>query len=293
MGRGAAALGPVMLFDKGRSVTTRQLVSAWQALALEAGLPLDVAGGSRANFAELNRSDVPYDVLAQGTVAINPQVHAFSNSEVVGTLAVQELVARQAAAMGGGWGWHVGPVTLKPRFNAVATDEADLGPAEVDARQSSLWAASWSLGSVAALARGGAATLTYFETHGPRGVMGRINGAASKLPTYPTYEVLGRLARSRGAQLVGLDIDDSARAPAAVALWLRGRLTILIGNLCEEPVTLEIEGGPATLTQWSMDQSTAQDMMDGTAPELMARTLTSSRLRLGAYEVAILESHER
>ena len=70
----------------------------------------------------------------------------------------------------------VSPVTFKPRFNAVATGpEPELPPGElppqVDPRQATLFAAGWTLGSLAALAGGGVERVTYFETTGWRGVM--------------------------------------------------------------------------------------------------------------------------
>ena len=70
----------------------------------------------------------------------------------------------------------VSPVTLKPRFNANATEPEAVNtprelPVSVDPRQMSLFAAAWTLGSIKYLAESGASSVTYYETTGWRGVM--------------------------------------------------------------------------------------------------------------------------
>ena len=187
------SLGRLMLFDTMSSVTTRTVASTWRRLAEKYDLPTSVFGGSRANFAELNRNEPPYDLISGLTFAINPQVHAFGDDEIVETLVVQEIVARQAAAMAPSLPLHVGPITLKPRFNAVATDETELREPQPDTRQSSWWAAGWTLGSLAALAHGGATSATYFDLVGPARAAGAsfvrppvLVGALPCIPSHPS-----------------------------------------------------------------------------------------------------------
>ncbi len=98
-----------MVFDKATSVTTPALVATWRSLAAGHDLSPEIFGGSRANFAELNREQAPYSLLTGVTFALNPQVHAFSNEEILQTIPVQETVARQAISMAGGLPLHVGP----------------------------------------------------------------------------------------------------------------------------------------------------------------------------------------
>jgi hypothetical protein len=79
----------------------------------------------------------------------------------------------------------VTPVTLKRRYNPDATGEQPATPPgelpwNVDARQPSLFAAAWTLGSLAYLAGSGAARLTYYETTGMRGVL--LGDASPTLP---------------------------------------------------------------------------------------------------------------
>ena len=68
-------------------------------------------------------------------------------------------------------------MTLRPR-DPIEVDPPDLQsaatdtlPFSVDPRQASLFTAAWTLGSIAALAEAGAASITYYETVGPRGII--------------------------------------------------------------------------------------------------------------------------
>ncbi len=105
-----------------------------------------------------------------------------------------------------GTGLYVTPITLRPRFNAVAvTDQEFPGgglPWQVDARQPSLFAAAWTLGSVAALATAGAGGLTYYDTVGPAGVIESPAGSPNPAEffsrpdtPYPLAVVAGRRVR--------------------------------------------------------------------------------------------------
>src|SRR2546421_1852947 len=77
----------------------------------------------------------------------------------------------------------VSPITLKRRYNAHATvAEAEQAPDElpdaIDLRQMSLFGAVWTAGSIKYLAESGAASLTYYETAGWRGLMERETGSS-------------------------------------------------------------------------------------------------------------------
>jgi hypothetical protein len=234
-------LSRVMLFDKTSSVTTPAILSAWLRVAREFTIGPSVFAGSRANFAELNRNGPPHELISGLTFPINPQVHAFGDDEVAETLPVQEVVARQAVSMARGLPLHVGPVTLKPRFNPVATDEFAPEPA-ADPRQSSWWAAGWTLGSVAALARGGAGSVTYFNTLGPDGLLHR---SASTLPgsltPYPVFEVLCRIAAMGNAHLVATHATDE-KALAVLALSNGDHLFLFAANLSSATRAVRLEG---------------------------------------------------
>jgi hypothetical protein len=283
-----ADLARLMLFDKTTSVTTPALVATWRSLAGAYHLAPEIFGGSRANFAELNRQQPPYDLLSGVTFAANPQVHAFSNEEILQTLPVQEIVARQAISMAGGLPLHVGPVTLRPRFNPVATDKLGGTGPETDPRQSSPWAACWALGSVAALARAGAMALTYFETVGPRGVMNAGEEAApAPLGWYPVYEVLRHLGRHRGSRLVDVGTTDDG-ALAVLGLAGEGEVTILVGNLRPGVTEFKIEGHNLSFRHQLLDVAVAELMLGDHAPAPEQGRPVTGTVRLQPHEIAVI-----
>ncbi len=191
-------------FDTVGHVTTRRL---WRALVAEsAGFDATLVAGARSHFAELNRGadDVPPEAAAL-TCSITPQMHATELPHVVDSLAGQEAVARDAVRLAGERPVHLGPVTLRQRFNAVSTSgDGDAGPP--DPLQTSAFTAAWTLGSVAALTRPGVEGLCYYEVAGPGGI-----GDARGL--YPVGRLLAALAALRGGDVL------AARAPAGVVAY--------------------------------------------------------------------------
>lgn len=149
-----------------------------------AGLRAEVVGGARSHFTELNReiARIPDDL--DGVVfSLTPLFHSRDTEQMIESLRVQRLVAEEAVRLATGRPVHVGPVTLRPRFNDVATappsypTEADLrhgyGPElldATDARQGAPELAAWTIASAAALAVPGVSTLVFFEEWGPRGI---------------------------------------------------------------------------------------------------------------------------
>ena len=119
----------------------------WRALTTAvaaSGIGAELVGGTRAHFTELNRNHdrLPADLPAL-TFSSTPQMHAHERAQLVESIAMQRLTAQDAVRIATGRPVHIGPVTLRPRFNAVATtappaEPADLahgyGPAHLDDR---------------------------------------------------------------------------------------------------------------------------------------------------------------
>lgn len=284
--RDGLALGPVMLFDQATSVTTRPLVSNWKSQSAGDGRWPAVFAGSRANFAEFNRAELPYDLVAGVTFALNPQVHAFSKEEIAQTLRVHEAVARQAISMAGGLPLHVGPITLLPRFNAVATEKTTPTRPPADARQRSLFTAAWTLGSISGLASGGAFSLTYFETVGAGGVLDRRIAGRPEL--FPVYEVLRALASCAGARIVAATIAPHSEPVALLAVDQDEALTLLIGNLGPAELTIRVERPDLPFRARLLDLGAAERMLEGQVAMLTEQVAGHGVVRLAAYEVAFL-----
>ena len=182
------AAGPVVrvgAVDPTTHVTTPALQDALRAAARAHG-GLEVVAGTRAHFTELNRSIA----LFRGwdgplTFSVTPQMHDRSRAQVTESVRMQRWVVMSASRLAAGRPLHVGPVTLRPRLNAVATSARRVvtdptvvrgyGPQSVpdatDPGQHSRAAGEWFAASVAALTVPGVASITLAEAWGPRGVV--------------------------------------------------------------------------------------------------------------------------
>lgn len=245
----------VLVFHEAEQATTAH----WLALArqrLRSILPhASFAGGTNANFCELNRHR-PAAAPDDGVVyAITPQIHAFDETSLVENLAAQAATLVTAHAFGDERPVIISPVTLKQRFNAVATSDTpalDPGelPPQVDPRQMSLFGAGWTLGSLHYLTAGGAASVTYYETTGWCGVIETDTGSPlpERFPSqpgmvFPVYHVFADLADWKGGEVLA---SRSSHPLSVVGLAIRlGDATcFLLANLTPEEQRVVV--GPLT-----------------------------------------------
>lgn len=224
-------------FDPTSHLTTAPLWRGLTASARERAFAGQLVAGTRAHFTELNRQfpELPPDAPAL-TFSLTPQMHATEVPHIVDSLATQSTVAANAIRLAGGRPVHVGPITLARRFNAVATtgptDPATEAARAVDPLISTDFAAAWTLGSVAALAPTGIASLCYFETIGPRGVT-EDNGT-----TRPVGVLLDQLAALRGQPMLEVSSPDGTAALAISGNG--GSLRLLVANLSANRRTVAV-----------------------------------------------------
>ena len=222
----------------------------WIRVAEETLQPLapsaEFAVGSNAYFAELNRNRPETAEVDAIVYPITPQVHAFDETSMIENLEAQAVTVQTARSWAGRRRLVVSPVTLKPRFNANATEPEAANaprelPASVDPRQMSLFAAAWTLGSVKYLAESGASSATYYETTGWRGVM--ETGAGSPLPArfpsapallFPLYHLFLDLARWKSSEIVSCKPTDPLRVVGLAFRKAKG-CHLLAANLTAEP----------------------------------------------------------
>lgn len=231
--------------------------------ALPANTPL--FGGTNAYFCQINRSRPEIAAMDGVTFSINPQVHAFDEMSLAETLEAQADTITSARLFSGDLPIIVSPVTLRPRFNPNATGpdsniDPNTLPASVDIRQMSLFAAAWTLGSLKALAESGAASLTYYETVGWRGVLETEMGSPSSFPSepgivYPLYHILADLCVKRGAALHQC-VSQQALQVQSLALESEGRIHLWIANLTptRQQIRLITDGwAPSALRRLNSD----------------------------------------
>jgi hypothetical protein len=228
----------------------------WEQLHAEAqrrGFSGTLIAGARSHFTELNRRQetLPGDAGAV-TYSITPQMHATEVPHIVESLPIQRLTALNALQIAAGKPLHIGPVTLKARFNAVSTEGTDdprtTEAMTTDPLQAETFTAAWLLGSIAALTLPGVESLSYFEIGGPRGLL-TDDGA----PT-PAFQLLETLAALRGAEV--LEVDGAVHGLVLYPVRADAGVLLCAANLTAEPirVAVRLEHGSTltfNLSAWS------------------------------------------
>ncbi|RKR75180.1 hypothetical protein [Frondihabitans australicus] len=248
------------VFDAARHITTAPLWERLRDLATREPVLGLLVGGTRGHFTELNRThaELPRDVGGV-TFSITPQMHDLSTDQVVESLVEQRRVALQASRIADGRPVHVGPVTLRARFNAVATSPWAAGPADVDAfgygaehvwnstdpRQGSDEYATWLLASFVALSTGAVESVALAEAWGPRG-FGSVDGVPA-----PAASVLAWLVEVQGAPVVALDAAALPDGVFALAARLASGTVLLVANTSQAPVSFSLLGAPVSLAPFA------------------------------------------
>ncbi|MDO1448661.1 hypothetical protein Q0590_20460 [Rhodocytophaga aerolata] len=165
-----ATVKQMLVFEAATRLSTTSLLKQ-VAPAIRLALPDCMIGaGTDANFAELNRHSFEHSLTDFVTFSVNPQVHAFDNLTLLENMPAQADVVLSARRLVPDKPVHISPVTLKPRFNAVATSGPVTSIPPADARQATPFAAGWLLGSLKYISEAGSSAITYFETTGSRGI---------------------------------------------------------------------------------------------------------------------------
>ncbi|HEY2935234.1 MAG TPA: hypothetical protein VGJ25_01460 [Gaiellaceae bacterium] len=238
----AVPVARVLAFRHGEPTTSGAWVERVRAALAEASGGAPVFGGTNILFTELNRHRPELGAPAGIAWPLNATVHASDDTSVLETAAMHGETVRSACAFCGDLPLAVTPITFNQRFNPVATGpEPEPGPGElpsqVDPRQPSLLGAAWTLAGAKHLAEAGAASLTYFETVGWRGVVEADEGCPAparfrSLPgtAFPLYHVLADLCELRDAEIVAAR-SSAPLALEALALRSGGRMALLVANL--------------------------------------------------------------
>jgi hypothetical protein len=256
-----------------------------------AGYEAKFGGGANHYFVEINRNRSPVKYADLLCYIANPQVHAVDNRTMVENLEGQGYTLETAHQFADNLPLAVTPVTLKPRFNPDALSPVgDELPANVDVRQISLLGAGWTTGSLKYLAENGAASVTYFETTGWRGVMETaagcpLPGLFRSLPgaVFPLYHVLA----DAGEFGAGRVIDSTSSHPLFVdGLVLRHdqRTRIILANFRAESQKVQVTGIPPMVYVKTLDESSAERAM--TSPEAF-REETGSRVQTGGDSLSL------
>jgi hypothetical protein len=192
----------------------------------------------------------------------------------------------------------VTPVTLRPRFNPNATGpEREPAPDElpepVDVRQMSLFGAGWTVGTIGYLSASGAASLTYYETTGWRGVMETESGSPKpqlfrSLPggVFPLYHVLADVGEFAGGQVVPTGSTDPLRV-AGLMLQKEGRTRLIVANVTPESQRVNMSGWTAPARMRRLDRTSAEEAIR--SPEVFrSRTETIAPAAAGELTLDLM-----
>ena len=278
----------------------RNPVSAWFILAANpeqfrlAREILDdamIGVGEDTNFTELNRNrptDTGIQVVSYG---LNPQCHASDNLTLIECLAIQGDTVHSARQFINDRRLLVSPITLKVQKVNQAPLPGQL-PSDVDVRQSTLFAAGWTLGSIKYLSEAGVDGLTYYETVGWKGIMSP--GPMTPLPralhskpnhVFPVYHVLGDVGEFVGGKVRPVNSTD-AMSVVGLALEKQGRKRLLIANLRRRPRNVRIRGlQPGQATVFRLDNRNLSSA--ASEPEAFSRRAGEKTLRQGEFEIRL------
>ena len=299
----------VLVFYGGKAFSTGQGATPGRfvRLALEklkaAVGKVPFIGGTNQFFAELNRDRPEVEAMDGVVYSINPQVHAADDESLVENLEAQAATIGTARSFSGDLPISVSPITLAARTGPYPAGPPEPGglPPQVDVRQASLFGAGWTAVSVKYLAQSRAASITYYETSGWRGVVEVDAGSPmpDRFPSspggvFPVYHVFRDLADLKDGQLV----EATATEPLLVdglALRANGTMHVTLANLT--PKTQVATVGPLQARNFRvrlLDEEAAPTAMSDPETFRASGTVTSAtdgrlRLLLPPYAVARID----
>jgi D-apionolactonase len=228
-------------------------------------------GGTQFYFTEINRTHPEHRDWDGLCYSMSPQIHAFTDLDVVENLDAQAETVRGAHALAGDKPVVISPITMRRRVNFhAAGDPPPDAPGElpdsVDVRQSALLGAAWTAGSIKYLAEAGAASLTYYETTGWRGVLERVAG--SELPeafrsaageAFPLYHPLADATEWEGAEVLACESSDLLAAVGFAVRTGDGATRLLVVNLAPVEQTVAVAPVEGARALRRLNESTAAE----------------------------------
>ncbi|AKD55778.1 hypothetical protein [Spirosoma radiotolerans] len=171
--RQAVSVRSMLLLDAATLTTSDRLLQTVVPVLRAEWPNLLIGGGTDDNFAELNRHRFDFSLVDFVFYSINPQVHAYDDLTLEENIAGQPETVFSARLFSGGKPIHISPITLLPRYTTVAETALERLNAPADGRQTTHFGAEWTRQSLRALAKAGVASVTYYQSHGPGGL---VNG---------------------------------------------------------------------------------------------------------------------
>lgn len=261
-----------------------------------------MGGGMFSFFPELNRHRPPAQDLDYITHTSNTITHACDDITVTENLEAIPYIIKTCRSFAEGKPYRVGPSSIGMRFNPYGSKTMDnpdnqrIAMARMEPRQRGLINASWTIGYVSHMARGGVDVITM---HAPVGEFGLIYHPMDwKQPgfdntdavVYPAYHAVAGIASAAGA--ARLDAKSSVSHDVECVAYRKDDVTVVwISNLTGEEQAVALSGLPAgkraisTLSAETFDNN----VTNVHAFAESATDLPSDQLKLAAYATVRIE----
>ena len=270
------------------------------AATREAFPGIRLGGGMFSFFTELNRKHPPATLLDFVVNTTCPIVHAADDRSVMETLEALPYQVATARSFIGKKAYAIGPSGIGCRDNphgATWTPNPDnlrVCLTKLEPRQRGLFAAAWTLGYAATLARTGIRAIAFGSPTGPLGIIYRK--ADHKQPWYdqlsgsavfPAYHVISGLTRNSGQKLVATESSDSAKVQV-LACKAKGGTTLWLANLTAQNQSVKLSGVKGAMFGTMLDEDSF--VTATTDPRAFQRSWKAMKhaLTLKPYAVAII-----
>jgi D-apionolactonase len=248
-----------------------------------------IGGGTLSYFTELNRKRPPIELLDFVSHCTCPIVHAADDLSVMETLEAMPHIVRSARALiGKDKPYRIGPSTIGMRHNPygsrVMANPANrrITMTDHDPRQTSLFAAAWMIGYVAATAEAALQSLTVASLTAQLGLA--REDASGKLEHYPAFYAARALAELGGNLRHQCRSSRSGSIAAVAGMDREGRRIALLANLTGKKQEVVIEAVQQPQSALFLDEQSLLDSSSGAWRE----EKSASSIRLLPYAVACL-----
>ena len=259
---------------------------------------VNIGAVTNAYFTHLNRERFSVEEIDHLVFSVNPQVHAVDHATMVENLNTIQHSISSTREFAEGKAVHVGPISLKMRWNPEAIGEIDPTEGELpynaDLRQMSMFGAAWTLGMLNQLVKSKADRATFFETVGSKGL---LQSQAPLYPDlfpakpgqlYPVFWLFQQILSNKAATFKVVESSDPLSF-TGLAFEDEESKTILLASFRKEELEITL---PEELQQGQVVILTVEDMMEfGESGKLNAisKPVTGNTLLLPPFGLAKLQ----
>lgn len=236
-----------LIYSQDHPVTPAELISTAAPYLYSYAPTASTGAGTNSYFVELNRHHPTTDLLDLICYSANPQVHTFDNEAIITNLPGLGETLRTAALFQGKSRPAISPLTLRPR----KLKPEKFGGA--DPRQTGLFGAAWTVGSLKQCIEGGAESVTLFETVGNGGLM-----PSQESSVYPVYHVVASIREMVGSQVKICSCTDQNKI-TSIALYRGSSMMLLLANHTDSVQQVTIFDLPQSVTFVSLDENSFEE----------------------------------